>query len=106
MEIQQQFGADQEALMAAQERYKEDPDVAGLMHNIKLLFFGPEQVAELEANERRAEDNLPAGMTIEKFLPIFESHVATVHAFATEKMHEVRRDTPNATFEERAQYHG
>jgi len=64
------------------------------------------QVAEQEATERRAEGNLPAGMTVEKFLPIFEAHVATVHAFATEKMHEVRRDTPAATFEERAQYHG
>ena len=105
MEIQQQFGADQEALMAAQERFKEDPDVAALMRDIKLLFFGPEQVAELEANERRADDNLPAGMTVEKFLPIFDAHVATVHAFAAEKMLEVKRDTPQATFEERAQYH-
>jgi hypothetical protein len=63
-------------------------------------------VAEQEATERRAEGNLPAGMTVEKFLLIFERHVATMHDFATEKMHEVRRDTPAATFEERAQYHG
>jgi hypothetical protein len=31
--------------MAAQERYKEDPEIAGLMRDIKLLFFGPEQVS-------------------------------------------------------------
>jgi hypothetical protein len=104
-EIQQQFGADQEALMAAQELHKEDAEVAALMREIKLLFFGAEQVAEIEANERRAEGNLPAGMTAEKFLPVFDAHVAHVHAFAVEKMHEVKRDTPGATFEERTQYH-
>ena len=38
--------------MAAQERYKEDPEIAGLMRDIKLLFFGPEQVSE-RARERR-----------------------------------------------------
>ena len=79
-EIQQKFGTNQQALMEAQERYKEEPDIAKLMLEMKMLLFGEQQFAEIQEAERQASLNMPTDMSPERFFALMQRHMSMLGA--------------------------
>jgi len=103
-EIGQRFGTNQAALMEAQDKYSADPEIAALMNKMKLLLFGEEQFNAIQEAEAAAAANMPKDMTAEKFAGVMRAHMAALDALFLEQLGEAKRETPNATKEERHRY--
>jgi hypothetical protein len=72
----------------------DDPEVAVEMHQLKQLYFG-------DAEMPSAED-IPEGMTSDKFYEMFKRHVDIVNAAFDEVAEQARRHAPKG--QERVDY--
>lgn len=88
-EIRAEAGVDQEHVMAAQAAYADDPAVEPLVAQLRSLFFGEEQLAELAA----AQAAVPAGWVAADFVGPLKKHAAVVDARFAAIVERAARDT-------------
>lgn len=99
-EIQAARGIGQWELMEAQQKYREDPEIAERLQALRVLFFGEESIPEWDAMEAAA----PADMTQDKFLHIMKEHMAVLEAAVKDSVEQTKRETRGRNFEERSSY--
>ncbi len=99
-QIQASHGVDQFALMEAQSKYGDDPEIASLMAKLRTQFFGEDQMAELEELQKEA----PPDMTGEAFLAIMQKHMGILEGHFKKALRDTKEEAGSATFDEKVQY--
>lgn len=96
-EVQNAHGINQQQLMEAQEAYATDPEVRAAMTQLKEMFFG-------EGMEQEIEEQVPEGMTADKFHELFKQHLRTVEEKIQEIVLQVKAQTRDSSTEQREAY--
>lgn len=115
----------QEQITEWQDLFRDDPEVAAVIREMKILILGKEQcVHELRARQSRARlltphaslsrrrvemsehlsSLVPSDMTLEAFSSLFEAHLAKQEATLRAIFDEAAKDTKGKSGEEKDQY--